>query len=78
MAATSETVAPTEADHRERIWFFPHKFWQVTKNMPKDEAANLMAEVERYAEAGDVLALQKYPFVFVGDPYKKSGRSSAA
>ncbi len=76
MAATSESVALTEADHRERIWFFPDKFWQVTKNMPKDEAANLMAEVERYAEAGDFTALKKYPFVFVGDPYKKKGRSS--
>jgi hypothetical protein len=60
-----------DADHRNRIWFFPDKFWQATKNMPKDEAANLMAEVERYAEAGDVQALSKYPFVFVGDPYKK-------
>ncbi len=68
----------TEADHRERIWFFPDKFWQATKNMPKDEATNLMAEVERYAEAGDVQALRKYPFVFVGDPYKKAKRNSAA
>ncbi len=76
MAATSEAV--TEADHRERIWFFPHKFWQVTKNMPKDEAANLMAEVERYAEAGDFTALKKYPFVFVGDPYKKKNSRSPA
>ena len=61
----------TEVDHRERIWFFPDKFWQATKGMPKDEAANLMEEVERYAAAGDVQALGKYPFVFVGDPYKK-------
>lgn len=67
----------TEADHRERIWFFPHKFWQATKNMPKDEAANLMAEVERYAEARDMQALSKYPFVFVGDPYKKKKTSAA-
>jgi len=70
----------TEVNHRERIWFFPDKFWQATKNMPRDEAANLMAEVERYAAAGDVQALSKYPFVFVGDPYKKkqSKRNSAA
>jgi len=61
----------TEPDQRNRIWFFPHKFWEATKNMPKDEAANLMEEVERYAEAGDVQALSKYPFVFVGDPYQK-------
>jgi hypothetical protein len=67
----------TETDHRNRIWFFPDKFWQATKNMPQDEAANLMAEVERYAAAGDVQALSKYPFVFVGDPYKKKKTSRA-
>jgi hypothetical protein len=66
----------TEAEHRERIWFFPQKFWQVTKNMPKDEADNLLAEVERYAAAGDVQALRKYPFVFVGDPYKNKKKNS--
>jgi len=76
MAATSEPM--TEVDQRNRIWFFPHKFWQATKNMPKDEAANLMAEVERYAAAGDVQALSKYPFVFVGDPYKKKKQNPAA
>ena len=75
MVAASDPM--TEVDHRNRIWFFPDKFWQATKNMPKDEAANLMAEVERYAAAGDVQALSKYPFVFVGDPYKKKKQSSA-
>ncbi len=68
---------PAEADHRNRIWFFPDKFWQATKNMPEKEASDLMAEVERYAAAGDVQALSKYPFVFVGDPYKKKRRSAA-
>jgi hypothetical protein len=66
-----------ETDHRRRIWFFPDKFWQATKNMPKDEASDLMAEVERYAESGDLKALSKYPFVFVGDPYKKKKRTLA-
>lgn len=68
----------TEVDQRNRIWFFPDKFWQATKNMPKDEAANLMAEVEQYAAAGDVQALSRYPFVFVGDPYKKNKAHPAA
>jgi hypothetical protein len=68
---SSVSDSRTETDHRNRIWFFPHKFWQATKNMPKDEASNLMAEVEGYAAAGDVQALSKYPFVFVGDPYNK-------
>jgi len=75
MASSSDPM--TEADHRERIWFFPHKFWQATKNMPKDEAAKLMAEVERYAEARDMQALSKYPFVFVGDPYRKKKNPAA-
>ncbi len=67
----------TDTDHRERIWFFPHKFWQATKSMSKEEATKLMAEVERYAEAHDFQALSKYPFVFVGDPYKKKRNSAA-
>ncbi len=75
MASTADLL--TESDQRERIWFFPHKFWQATRNMPKDEAANLMAEVEQYAAAHDVQALSKYPFVFVGDPYKKKKQNSA-
>ena len=67
---------PAEVDHsaeinqRERIWFFPNKFWAATKGMPTEEANRLMAEVEKLAEAKDVEALKKYPFVFVGDPYK--------
>ena len=59
-----------EVDHRERIWFFPHKFWQATKGMPKDEVARLMSKVEEEAEAKNFEALRKYPFVFVGDPYR--------
>jgi len=68
----------TESDHRNRIWFFPDKFWQATKNMPQEEAASLMAEVEQYAAAGDLKALSKYSFVFVGDPYKKGKKNTAA
>ncbi len=66
-----------QLDHRNRIWFFPDKFWQATKNMAEDEASSLMAEVERCAAAGDLQSLSKYPFVFVGDPYKKKKRSAA-
>jgi hypothetical protein len=68
---TPSSDPATETNHRERIWFFPDKFWRATKNMAPDEVANLMAEVESYATAGDVQALRKYPFVVVGDPYKK-------
>jgi hypothetical protein len=60
----------TEVDHRNRIWFFPNKFWAATKGMPEDEVSRLMAEVESLAAEGDVQALRKYSFVFVGDPYK--------
>jgi hypothetical protein len=74
-----ESVAdhPAEVNYRERIWFFPNKFWQVTKDMPPDQASALMQEVEACAAVGDVQALKKYPFVFVGDPYKKSKRAPA-
>jgi hypothetical protein len=60
-----------ETNQRERIWFFPNKFWAATKGMPEEEISRLMEEVERYAEAKDLEALKKYPFVFVGDPYKE-------
>jgi len=66
----SKLDVSAEANHRERIWFFPNKFWQATRNMPPDEVSQLMEEVERYAEARDMQALRKYPFVYVGDPYK--------
>jgi hypothetical protein len=59
-----------EQDSRNRIWFFPNKFWAATKGMPADEVSRLMDEVEKLAEAKDVEALKKFPFVFVGDPYK--------
>jgi len=65
-----------EINHRERIWFFPNKFWQATKGMPKDQVSKLMEEVEKYAEAKDVEALKKYPFVFVGDPYKDGNNAA--
>ena len=67
---SSSKDATTEVVHRERIWFFPHKFWQATKGMPKEEVNRLMSKVEEEAEAKDFEALRKYPFVFVGDPYK--------
>jgi hypothetical protein len=74
MESKADTTA--EVNHRERIWFFPNKFWQATRNMPPDEVSTLMEEVERYAAAGDVKSLQKYPFVFVGDPYKNKNTAA--
>ena len=71
-----ESDSTAEINQRERIWFFPDKFWQATKGMPKDEVSKLMAEVEQYAEAKDVEALKKYPFVFVGDPYKDQNHAA--
>ena len=53
---TSVSDTSTESDHRNRIWFFPHKFWAATQNMPKEEAADLMAEVEQYAASGNLEA----------------------
>jgi hypothetical protein len=45
--------------------------------MPKDQADHLMAEVEQYAAAGDLQALSKYSFVYVGDPYQKKTKQAA-
>lgn len=69
---TSQGDSSPEAGRRDRIWFFPQKFWAATKGMPQDQVSSLMEEVERLAAAGDVQALRKYPFVFVGDPYKNN------
>lgn len=68
----SVSDSTVEVNARERIWFFPHKWWQATKGMTKDEIALLMAQVEQDAENKNLEALKKYPFVFVGDPYKGS------
>jgi len=70
MQLESSTNNAIEVDHRDRIWFFPHKFWQATKGMPKDEVSRLMSKVEEEAEAKNFDALRKYPFVYVGDPYR--------
>ena len=67
-----ETHYNDEVNQRERIWFFPNKFWAATKGMPTEDVSKLMEEVEKYAEAKDLEALKKYPFVFVGDPYKNN------
>lgn len=65
-----ESEYSAEVNQRERIWFFPNKFWAATKGMEPEAVSRLMEEVEKCAEAKDVEALRKYPFVFVGDPYK--------
>ena len=59
-----ESDHTAEINQRERIWFFPDKFWQATKGMPADEVSKLMEEVERYAEAKDVEALKKISLRF--------------
>lgn len=71
-----EVESASEINYRDRIWFFPNKFWQATKGMPAEQVDQLMEEVEKYAAANNVEALKKYPFVFVGDPYK-GGRNAA-
>jgi len=73
-----EADITVDINRRQRIWFFPDKFWQATKGMPAEEVSKLMEEVEKHAEAKDVEALKNYPFVFVGDPYKGKSGSNAA
>ena len=70
MQLESSSTNASEGNRRNRIWFFPHKFWQATKGMPQDEVAQLMSKVEEEAEAKNFDALRKYPFVYVGDPYR--------
>ncbi len=75
-----ESVVETlpQVSDRDRIWFFPDKFWRATKGMSQEAVSALLQEVEAYAAAGDVQALKKYPFVFVGDPYKRKKTKPAA
>lgn len=70
MVTQSDTFA--EVSQCERIWFFPNKFWAATKGMPEEEVSKLMEEVESLAAAKDTQALRKYPFIFVGDPYRNT------
>jgi len=67
---SSTSKDSTDTTQRDRIWFFPHKFWQATKGIPKEEVNRLMSQVEEEAKAKNFDALKKYPFVFVGDPYR--------
>ena len=74
----AQSDCETEVKSPDRVWFFPDKFWRATQHMSPDEAANLMAEVEKYAEAGDTQALRKYPFIAIGNPYKKKRNDQSA
>lgn len=71
-----ETERSEEVNQRERIWFFPNKFWAATKGMSPEEASHLMEEVEKYAEARNLEALKQYSFVYVGDPYKNKDNAA--
>ena len=55
----------------EPIWFFPHKFWAATRNMPKEQADKLLDEVISLSEVRDLEALRKYDFVSLENPYRK-------
>lgn len=57
---------------------FPDKFSRATKDMSPEQAADLMAEVEKFAEAGDTQALRKYPFIAIGNPYKRNRNDKSA
>ena len=61
-----------EAEKSHPIWFFPHKFWAATRNMPKEQADRLLDEVISLSEERDLEALQKYDFVSLErNPYQK-------
>ena len=60
-----------EVAKADPIWFFPHKFWAATRNMPKEQADKLLDEVISLSEVRDLQALRKYDFVSLENPYRK-------
>jgi len=61
-----------EVAKADPIWFFPHKFWAATRNMPKEQADRLLEEVISLSEVRDLEALRKYDFVSLEkNPYSK-------
>jgi len=60
-----------EVAKADPIWFFPHKFWAATRNMPKEQADKLLDEVILLSEVRDLEALRKYDFVSLENPYRK-------
>jgi len=67
------TANPAAPDGR--IWFHPSKFWAVTRNMPKEHADRLLADVIALAEVRDLDTLRKYNFISLENPYR--GREAA-
>jgi len=57
------------ASNREPIWFNPPKFWEVTRNMSRDEADRLIDQVFALAEAGKLEELRTYDFIGIGRSY---------
>ena len=51
-------------------WFFPHKFWAATRNMPKVEADKLLDKVIALSVVRDLVALRKFVFVCLENPYR--------
>jgi len=60
-----------EATKAGPIWFLPHKFWALTRNMTKEHADRLLDEVIALAEVRDLEALRKYDFVSLENPYRR-------
>ena len=59
---------PAKADP---IWFLPHRFWALTRNMPKENADRLLADVIALAEARDLETLRKHDFVSLENPHRR-------
>ncbi|MGE0407478.1 MAG: hypothetical protein AB7O65_14375 [Candidatus Korobacteraceae bacterium] len=65
------------AEYPERIWFYPPKFWAVTRKMSQDQVDDLMNRIWRMAEQRDLQGLSEFDFIYVGNPYL-DGRSKAS
>ena len=68
----------SEIDQSTRIWFLPNEYWHATKGMAPEDVDRLMCEVERLAAARDFEALQKYPFIYIGQScHRREARETA-
>jgi len=62
------------AEHPDRIWFDPPKFWAATKGMRPEAAAELLDRVIDLAEAQDLEELRNFDFISFGAPWRKVAR----
>ena len=56
------------AEYPDRIWFNPPRFWEATKGIQPEAAAELLDKIIDLAEARDLEELRNFDFVSFGTP----------